>query len=90
MSHPQLPSNPDEIMTDEEYYALVQDGDRLFEQATQAWLRYFEEHPEDRNLELSALSEKTEIRQSLDTTAEASLRARRYGRPNGNYHYTSR
>lgn len=52
MGHPQPKINPDEQITDEEYEALVQEGDRLFELATQAWLRYFEEHPEDRDLDI--------------------------------------
>lgn len=52
MGHPQTRLNPDEHLTDEEYEALVKEGDRLFEQATQAWLRYFDEHPEDHDLDI--------------------------------------
>ena len=52
MGQPQPRTDPDEQMTDEAYEALVQKGDRLFGQATQAWLRYFEEHPDDRDLDI--------------------------------------
>jgi len=71
MDRLRIPYNSDKDITDEEYEALVEEGDRLFEQATQAWRLYFEEHPEDRDLEQSDVL--SELSESLSKLDDASL-----------------